>query len=231
VLRTKGYQAHAEVLPLPIDLKIYQPRPEWAAEKRRALGIGADEFVVGYLGRFVEEKGLASLLKACAMLKGRWRCVLVGNGTQEQELRTLARELGLADRVAWPGFVPHQEAPGWFSLFDTFVLPSETRPNWKEQFGRVIVEANACETAVIGTDSGEIGNVIRSTGGGMIVPEADPASVAAAIQNLMDEPSRRSGLAMAGANAARTLYDQRHLARRFADTIDAAQAGASKVTA
>jgi L-malate glycosyltransferase len=224
VLREKGYKARAEVLPLPIDLEIYQRRPAWAAEKRRELGIGAEEFVVGYLGRLVEEKGLASLFRACAMLRSDWRCVLVGSGAFEPELRRLAGELGIADRIVFPGFVPHQEAPGWFSLFDLFALPSETRPNWKEQFGRVIVEANACETAVVGTESGEIGNVIRSTGGGVTVPEADSPALAAAIQGMMDDPAKRLAMAAAGAHTARTIYDQRHLARQFADTVEASVA-------
>jgi glycosyltransferase involved in cell wall biosynthesis len=226
VLREKGYKARAEVLPLPIDLEIYRHRPEWAAEKRRELGIGADEFVIGYLGRLVEEKGLASLFRACAMLKGNWRCVLVGSGGFEPELRGLANELGIAGRIVFEGFVPHQEAPGWFSLFDLFALPSETRPHWKEQFGRVIVEANACGTAVVGTESGEIGNVIRSTAGGVTVPEANAPALAAAIQCMLDDPTRRLAMAASGASAARTIYDQQHLARRFAGTIEAAVAEA-----
>jgi len=228
VLREKGYKARATVLPLPIDLEIYRRQSHWAAQKRRELGIEQDEFVIGYLGRLVEEKGLASLLRACAKLNGKWRCVLVGSGVFDSELRRLALELGITDRIVFPGFVPHQEAPGWFSLFDLFALPSETRANWKEQFGRVIVEANACETVVVGTESGEIGNVIRSTGGGVTVPEANVPALAAAIQRLIADPVRRLDLAATGARAARTIYDQRHLAREFASTINAAVADSKR---
>jgi glycosyltransferase involved in cell wall biosynthesis len=222
VLRTKGYRGRAEVLPLPIDLEIYQRRQAWADAKRAELGIGRDDFVIGYLGRLVEEKGLANLLRACATLRGSWRCVLVGSGAFEPELRRLAGELGIAGRIVFPGFVPHQEAPGWFSLFDVFALPSETRPNWKEQFGRVIVEANACGTPVVGTDSGEIAHVIHSTGGGLVVPEADPGAFAAALQSLIDDPGRRGELAGRGETAARSRYDQRTIARQFAAEIETA---------
>ncbi len=223
VLRQKGYRGEAEVLPLPVDPSIYYRRPEWAASKRAELGLAVDEFVIGYLGRLVEEKGLCSLLRAAALLKeGRWRCLLVGSGPLESHLRTLAAELGIADRLIFAGYVPREEAPGWFSLFDLFVLPSETRPNWKEQFGRVIVEANACGTAVLGTQSGEIGNVLRTTGGGVTVPEANTKALAEALLFLMENPAQRRKLAKTGEEAAVREYGQLHLAQRFAVTIESA---------
>ncbi len=106
------------------------------------------------------------MLQAAHMLQNRpWRCILVGSGPYQSELQRTAQRLGIEDHVLFIGFVPHEQAPGWLSLFDVLILASETRPNWKEQFGRVILEANACGTAVIGTESGEIGNVLRNTGG------------------------------------------------------------------
>jgi glycosyltransferase involved in cell wall biosynthesis len=220
VLQRKGYKGISEVLPLAIDQNIYRPRSEWATAKRAELGLGSDEFVLGYLGRLVEEKGLLAMLQATKALEGkRWHCVFVGSGPQEQELRTIAASLGIQERIHFVGFVPHLEAPGWLSLFDVLILASESRPNWKEQFGRVIVEANACETAVIGTESGEIGNVLRDTGGGLIVPEGNIAALGNAMLTLANDPNLRQQLALAGAARARVKYDQNVLASRFADTI------------
>jgi len=220
ILRKKGYSAPADVLPLAVDPEVYRRRPDWAAGERTALGIGKDEFVIGYVGRLVEEKGLATLFKALARLNGfGWRCVLVGSGAYEPALRTLATELDIADRILFCGYVEHHEAPSWFSLFDLFVLPSETRRNWKEQFGRVIVEANACEVPVVGTESGEIGNVLRATGGGLVVPEAEPATLADAIGTLMGDPAQCRLLAQRGAEAVRAKFGQRQLALQFADRI------------
>lgn len=221
VLRTKGYTGNAEVLPLALDQNVYSPRVEWAKAKRRELGIPSEGFCFGYLGRFVEEKGLLSFLKAAASLRDlSWNCLLVGNGPQEAELRAAVASLRLEKHILFHGYVPHQEVAGWLTLFDALVLPSETRPNWKEQFGRVIVEANACETPVIGTDSGEIRRVVESTGGGVMVPEADPASLAAAMRAWVLEPHRARELALVGAAAARTLFDQERLARRFIAAIE-----------
>jgi glycosyltransferase involved in cell wall biosynthesis len=220
VVRHKGYTGAAEVLPLAIDRGIYRPNPEWAAAKRAELGIAEDEFVMGYLGRLVEEKGLDAMLHAAQVLKGRrWRCILVGSGPLEASLRETAVKLGIEQHILFVGFVPHEEAPGWLSLFDVLILASETRSNWKEQFGRVLLEANACETAVIGTESGEIGNVIRNTGGGLIVPEANVAELGRAMLELAEDPQRTRQLALQGAAAVAEKYDQAYLASRFITSI------------
>jgi glycosyltransferase involved in cell wall biosynthesis len=220
VLREKGYGGVAEVLPLAVDRAIYTRRAEAAAGLRTSLGIGVDEFVVGYLGRLVEEKGLRSLIDAVRGLgELPWRCVLVGTGGYEPELRAQVARLGLEQKVIFAGYVPHEQAPVWLSLFDVLALASEARPSWKEQFGRVIVEANACGTAVVGTESGEIGNVLRTTGGGIVVPEADTDALGEALAKLMREPEHRRSLAEAGLRVVRELYDQTNLARRFASVI------------
>jgi len=220
VVRQKGYKGIAEVLPLALDKGIYHPDPAWAAAKRAELGIADDEFVIGYLGRLVEEKGLQAMLHAAQVLQGRrWRCILVGSGPYEPELRATVQRLGMTDHVLFVGFVPHEEAPGWLSLFDVLILASESRPNWKEQFGRVILEANACGSAVIGTESGEIGNVLRNTGGGLIVPEGSVSELGKAMLELEEHPDYRRQLALQGAAAVREKYDQAYLASRFITVI------------
>ena len=220
VLHQKGYEGVAEVLPLAIDRGTYYRRTEQAAALRASLGIAPEEFVVGYLGRLVEEKGLKSLIDAVSGLKGLpWRCVLVGTGGYEKELREQIAQLGIEGKVIFAGYVPHEQAPDWLSLFDVLVLASEARPSWKEQFGRVIVEANACGTPVIGTESGEIGNVLRMTNGGIVVPEADTVALRDALMTLLPDPAYRALLARAGLAVVRDFYDQTNLAGRFAAVI------------
>ncbi len=71
-----------------------------------------------------------------------------------------AERLGIRDRVRFEGAVPPERVPGLLHQLDVLVLPSRTRANWTEQFGRILVEAMACEVAVVGSSSGEIPNVI-----------------------------------------------------------------------
>jgi glycosyltransferase involved in cell wall biosynthesis len=97
-----------------------------------------------------------------------WRMVLVGTGDFQPEFERLLTEQGVRDRVFFAGYVPHDETPRWLASMDMLVLPSETQPNWEEQFGRVIPEAMACGAAVVGSDSGEIPHLIRQSEGGLM---------------------------------------------------------------
>jgi glycosyltransferase involved in cell wall biosynthesis len=170
VLRSKGYTGNLTVCPLPFDPHLYRPRSE--AEIPSRVQRDGGEVLIGYVGRIIEAKGLRTLVEALALLpRSGWRLVIVGAGPFEREFEELIRSLGLAGQVLQLGFVPHEETPRYLAAFDLLVLPSETQPNWKEQFGRVIVEALACGTPVIGSDSGEIPNLILSSGGGLVFPE------------------------------------------------------------
>lgn len=225
VLRKKGYRGRSQVLPLAVDAAVYRPQREWAERKKAELGFAPQEFIFGYIGRLTEEKGLASLLEAASRIQEPgWRCVLVGSGPMEAALRGEVERLGLTAKVLFAGYVPHSAVAGWLTMMDVLLLPSETRPNWKEQFGRVIVEANACETAVIGTDSGEIASVLRATGGGVVVPEKDAGALHQAMQRLMTHRAETEALALQGAESARRFFDQEYLAEQFVTTLREATA-------
>ena len=82
---------------------------------------------------------------------------------------------------------PRPDADGYAQL-DVLVLPSRTTPTWKEQFGRVIVEALWCGVPVVGSDSGEIPWLIGLTGGGLMFPEGDHAALAGGSTRLRGRP-------------------------------------------
>ncbi len=86
------------------------------------------------------------------------------------------------------------------------VLPSHTTPTWKEQFGRVIVEALWCGVPVVGSDSGEIPWLIGLTGGGLVFPEGDDAALAAALTELREAPELRRQLAGTGRATVERLF-------------------------
>lgn len=222
VLQRKGFEGEAPVLPLSLDPELYRPTP--AAEVRADLGVLTGQLLIGYLGRVTEEKGLATLAYALdTAVKGGadWRLAVVGSGPYERELDHLVTELGLSERVVRTGFVPHTQAPRYLSAFDVLAVPSETRPNWKEQFGRVIVEALSCGTVVVGSDSGEIPHLIKATGGGLIFPEGDPAALATQLHRVADA-AFRSELAGRGRAAVLERYSQSRAAHLFAQTVETA---------
>ena len=102
------------------------------------------------------------------------------------------------------------------------VLPSETRDRWREPSGRVLLEALASGTPVVGSDSGETPGILRATGGGLLFSEGDVAALAAALRRMATEPALRQQLAAAGAAAVAEQYAQPALVRRFATALEAA---------
>jgi glycosyltransferase involved in cell wall biosynthesis len=103
---------------------------------------------------------------------------------------------------------------GWMAALDCLVLPSRTTPRWKEQFGRVLVEAMACEVAVVGSDSGEIPRVIG--GGGVVFPEGDTAALGRGLEALAGSTELRRRLGAAGRARVLTTYTQEKI---VADTL------------
>lgn len=221
VLRRRGYRGPTAIVPLALDPDLYPPR-DLARDPAAPL-------TIGYLGRLVPEKGPALLLDAAARLRGDWRLVLVGGGALEAELRARARTLGVAERVEFVPLAPSDEVPGWLRRFDALAVPSLTTPTWKEQFGRVIIEAMAAGVPVVGSDSGEIPRVIADAG--LVVPEGDPAALAGALQSLMDDEPRRRALAAAGRERVLAHFTWERVARQYYGLYEAMLMNAEQANA
>jgi glycosyltransferase involved in cell wall biosynthesis len=220
ILRKKGYRGASTILPFSIDPGVYKPS-QTAQQLRQRLRGSVDEVVIRYLGRIVEEKGLATLLRALSNLKEvRWGLVVVGAGPYETDFERLALELGLSQRIRRVGYISHEDAPLYLSAFDLLVLPSETRPNGSEQFGRVIIEALACGTLVIGSNSGEIPRLLQATSGGLICPEGRTDVLARQIRSLVENPRSRRESATKGQARVLAKYTNRSATDRFVLAIE-----------
>jgi L-malate glycosyltransferase len=220
VFRQKGYQGKIVQLPGSVDPTLYAPHPGAASLKSQWCQPG--EIAIGYLGRIVEEKGLKTLLYALKSIESLpWKLIMVGAGEYETEFNQIAQELQLTDRIVLLGFVPHVEAPKYLSAFDLLVIPSETRPNWKEQFGRVIIEAIACGTPVIGSDSGEIPYLIEATQGGLTFPEGNTTALAIQLDRLISDATLRTTLAHQGRTNVIAKYANNTIVAYFIQAITA----------
>ena len=209
-----GYRdrPHATI-PTGVDVEAFRPDAAARAARRSQLGWEDDVPVVGFLGRFVEEKGLPLLQRTLARLQVPWRALFVGGGPLEGELRRFAARH--PRRVAVITGVPHEEVPSWLNAMDVLAAPSQTRPNWKEQFGRMLVEAAACGVPALASDSGEIPFTVGD--GGRVVGEADEDAWVEALTTLLSGPSLRAEFgerarARAHAEYAWPVVARRHLA-------------------
>jgi glycosyltransferase involved in cell wall biosynthesis len=221
VLINKGFQGESTVCPLPFDPTRYRP---YAPDQYPKTLIKSDsEVLIGYAGRIVEQKGLRTLVEAVRRLpQNGWRLVMIGDGPFAPELDRLLQSMKLSDRVIRLGYVPHGEIPQYLAALDVLVLPSETQPNWKEQFGRVIIEALACGTPVVGSDSGEIPKLLSLSEGGITFPERDVQALADALRQMIQNRRLREEFAGKGRSWALRHVSLNAVAEKMAATMDRA---------
>lgn len=210
VLRRKGYQGPIHIIPqFGFDTEIYrrsEPRPPRAAN---------DPFTLGFIGRLKEEKGLPLIVEALTFLPECCQAVFIGNGPMKSVLEEQAARLGVSDRVIFKPGVPTYEVPKEMERLNVFVLPSLSRPNWIEQFGRVLAEAMSCETPVIGSSSGEIPYVIDDAG--LVFREGDARALSECVRRLLDDPELYTDLAKRGRQRVIDNYTQEKIARQTYD--------------
>ncbi len=201
--RSRGFKGIFEVVPLGIDPELFRYRPRDARIERRP-------FVVGYAGQMLEEKGVFTLLRAFAALRSDARLVYLGAGADLARLQAAARETGVAERVEFIPPLPHARVPDVIDKFDVLVVPSETTPTWKEQFGRVIVEAFSIGVPVIGSDSGSVPEIVGDAG--LIFREKDHARLAALIESLIVNTALLPEMSEKGRRRALDHYTWRRVA-------------------
>ncbi|MBE9094590.1 hormogonium polysaccharide biosynthesis glycosyltransferase HpsO [Tychonema sp. LEGE 07203] len=224
ILRDRGYQGAVKVMPqLGVDETLFRPTGK-DADLCRKFGIEPTDFVVGFVGRFVEEKGLLTLAEALVKLKERsWKWLLVGQGKLQAHLAEKSREWGISDRIIWVESVAHEQIPPYINLMNCLVLPSQTSykfktlttVGWKEQFGHVLIEAMACKIPVIGSDCGEIPHVIGSAG--LVFPEGNAGILRDCLQQLMERRELAADLGDRGYHRAMSHYTNKALAEQLLD--------------
>ncbi len=194
-----GYESMT-VIPPPVDCTVFRTR--WPEEVRLRLGL--HHFTIGFAGRFVGGKGLDVLLRAASLLRFEYQILLIGSGPELRHMKKLAEELGIADRIVWTKPVEHTQMPAHISAMDVVVLPSRSGQYWKEQFGRILIEAMASGVPVVGTDSGEIPSVIGNAG--LVIEEGNPHALAAALGRLRDDSRLRAELRQKGLDRVRARF-------------------------
>jgi glycosyltransferase involved in cell wall biosynthesis len=212
VLRRKGFRGRTWIIhQFGVDPDIFYRRPRPGAE--------GGPFTVGWFsGRLHERKGVHLLVDAVAALGDDTRLEILGWGPEEERLKAQAARLGLGERFRIHGRLPSTQVPEFASRLDVAVLPSLTIASWKEQFGRMLTEAMACEVPVVGSDSGEIAHVIGDAG--LVFPEGDVAALTACLRRLRDDAALRRDLAAQGLARVRERYTQAQVA---AQTVAAYQ--------
>ena len=202
LVRRWGARGEVALVP-PAVPPLERLRPDPREDSRPAARADARPFSVGYAGRLIESKGLFDLLAAVRMLAAPVELTLIGDGALKGALEGQPIP-GSAVRVR--SDLRHEQMGSGYAQLDVLVLPSHTTPTWKEQFGRVIVEALWCGVPVVGSDSGEIPWLIELTGGGLVFAEGSPEQLAERLTQLREAPALGRELAAAGRAAVERMF-------------------------
>jgi glycosyltransferase involved in cell wall biosynthesis len=218
VLKAKGYSGRSEVVPLSVDTDHFCPD----GRKDQVAGV-RDPMTVGFVGRIVPGKGVETLLQALSCMPSeRIRAVIVGDGPAARTLKLRASKMGLDDWLTWTGYVAHEQMPHLYRTMDVLVVPSCTLPRWREQFGRVVIEALACGVPVLTSDSGELPRLVSATGGGWTFPEGDVSALVTLLMQLTSRPAMLAGPGRAGRRAVVKDFGVGTAVARFAGVVEAA---------
>ncbi len=170
-----------------------------------------------FVGRLVERKGVAHLLEALARLDpGERRLEVVGEGPERPALETLARRLGVGDRVVFRGWIPASELQQCYARAAVCVLPAVTDARGDtEGLGVVLLEAMNCGTPVIASRIGGIPDIVEDGVSGLLVAPGDPDALAAALQRLLGDRALARRLGEAGRDRLRERFSWEAITRRW----------------
>lgn len=188
------------------------------------------------LGRFDVTKGFDVLLRACDILAQRGRQFTLtlagggghrfGLGREEKHLQTLRSQLGLENRVQFPGLVSHNELPRLLMAHDIFVAPCVIHPSGRRDgIPNTVIEALSCGMPVVSSNIHALPEVVRNGETGLTVPPNDPEALADAIQWCMEHPDEARRLGRQGQELTRKMFDPEANSRRLAEIFAAHHAG------
>jgi len=215
VLRQHGYSGNIIDFPLWFDAEQFSP----------GVTLANPLPTLGYAGGLTAAKGVQDLLQCLDANATRWaqRCAvrIAGAGALAGQVEAACirlRAQGLD--ITCSGPLASEQMPDFFRGIDLLIVPSRTMPHWKEQFGRVIVEARGTGAIAIGSDSGEIPRVVGSHD--RIFKEGDLAAMAQVIDLWLERlhsPVSRPALRAAETESALATYSDTALAMRFAGQL------------
>lgn len=195
VARGKGFAGRIDVLPLGYDERMFTPG---------AQSLDDDEIVLALVGRLVPEKGVRDAVRVLAHLNERrpTRLLVTGEGPEEAAARQLAAALAVADRLELSPWQSSEALAATYRRCHLLLVPSRPTETWTEQFGRVIVEAQASGAVVAGYATGAIPEAVGDAG--IVVPSGDVEALGERVAGIVSDPSefsrrRAAGLALASA--------------------------------
>lgn len=215
-----GRRAYAErpsrIIPPGVDIERFAPDAATGTRTRAKLGWDDTLPVVGFLGRFVPEKGLDVLIAALERLRNPWRALFVGAGPEAARLHAFAAAHPSAVRLVTDA--AHDDVPAYLNAMTVLCAPSRSTNRWREQFGRMLIEGMAAGVPVLASRSGEIPHVVE--GAGVLLPEDDPGAWAKALDALLEDDPACAAASVRGRERTRAHFAWPIVARAHLEFFD-----------
>ncbi|WP_036555001.1 glycosyltransferase [Nocardiopsis sp. CNT312] len=190
LLLEKGFARQVEDISCGIDLERFHPRPEERTALRAEFGL-PDRDTIAFVGRLDVEKRIDDTMRALARIvpERDAQLALAGTGQREQELRDLAAELGIADRVHFLGFVPDEALPRVYAAADCFTIASTA-----ELQSIATLEAMSTGLPVLAADAMALPHLVEEGGNGFLFPPGDISRMSELLLEVLGSPERRRSM-------------------------------------
>ncbi len=221
--RSMGYNGDLEVVPNAVNIGHFSK--EYSAEElfilKRKLGKKEGDIFLITTSRMVRKNAIDVIIRSLALLDAHVKFLILGIGPDEEMLRTLARSLGVADRVQFLGQILHTEMPKYLKVSDIFIRPSRS-----EGLGNSFLEAMAAGLPVIATPVGGIPDFLFDPDAnpdheptGLFASVDDPASIARQVNRLLNDNALRMRLFTNGRTLVIEKYDWDLVARTMRERV------------
>lgn len=199
-----------------VDCNVFSPgQPDSGLQDRFGL---RNRFVLLTVARLIPRKGHDMVLKAIANLASEFpdiRYLIVGLGPEERNLRQLATNLGIAEKVVFAGFVPDRQLPDCYRVSDVVVMPNREHNGDLEGFGITFLEASASAKPVIAGKSGGAPEAVADGVSGELVAPTDLQQLVAAIRGFLVDRGKAESMGAAGLTRARAEFDWKKRAQEL----------------
>lgn len=189
-----------------LDRRFFAPPVRFGSERRGSDP--TDPVRLLSIGRFQPKKGFDVLLRALTLVRSHVVLTLAGYGPLEADLRRLAQTLGVAERLRWVGQSDQLAIRTLYRENDLFVLAPRIAPDGdRDGLPNVVVEALSQGLPVVATRMAALSEIVEDGVNGRLVPPEDPAALALALEELVQEPAARRRLGLAGMGRVAAGWD------------------------
>ena len=211
-----GFKGEPIVVPNGVDTKIFtrEISIEERSNLRKELGLQYNDIAVVTTSRLVIKNGVGDVIKALPNLSENVKFVILGEGYMEQELKKLASDLRVSNRVIFRGYIAHAEMPKYLKACDIFI-----RSSLSEGFGNSFIEAMAAGLPVIATPVGGIVDFLKAGKTGYFCEPNNPESIVKAVNLVLNDPNKNQIVANAQKMALQK-YDWRTVTMQMKQIFD-----------